>query len=78
VFETTEIEVGGFNSGTSAPEGIGQVKCLRPLLYGELDLAYGNRKLDELMRSLDGGASAAVQGTAHIRLGNGPGLPYPL
>jgi tetratricopeptide (TPR) repeat protein len=51
-FETTEIEVGGFNSETRAPEGIGHVRCLRSLLYGELDLAYRNHKLDDLMCSL--------------------------
>lgn len=56
-FETTEIEVDGFSSGTSTPEGIGHIECLRSLLYSELDLAYRNHNLDDLMRSLRAASS---------------------
>ena len=51
-FESTRIAVDGLDTGTWAPEGMGRVPGVRPLTYGEIQSAYRERKLDELMRSL--------------------------
>ena len=52
-FGLTRIEIDGLDTGTWTPEGMGQIKSLRPLRYPEIAAAYQDRSLDALMRSLD-------------------------
>jgi len=52
-YELTRIEIDGLDSGTWTPEGMGQIKSLRPLRDPEIAAAYQGRSLDALMRSLD-------------------------
>jgi len=52
-FEPTRIEIDGLDTGTWAPEGIGQMKALRSLRYAELSSAYQQQSVNALMRSLD-------------------------
>jgi O-antigen ligase len=54
VFEPTTIQLDGLDSGTWAPEGIGRIKYLRPMTYGEVANAYRQRKLDSLVCFLVG------------------------
>jgi hypothetical protein len=60
-FAPTQIELDGLDSGTWAPEGIGKIRNLRPLVYSELVTAYEQRDLDDLMRSLGPTSSKASQ-----------------
>jgi O-antigen ligase len=52
-FGLTRIEIDGLDTGTWTPEGMGQMKSLRPLRYPEITAAYREGGLDALMRSLD-------------------------
>ena len=52
-FGLTQIEIDGLDTGTWTPEGMGQIKSLRPLRDAEIAAAYQGRSLDALMRSLD-------------------------
>jgi tetratricopeptide (TPR) repeat protein len=52
-FGLTRIEIDGLDTGTWTPEGMGQIKSLRPLRDAEIAAAYQDRNLDALMRSLD-------------------------
>jgi len=52
-FGLTRIEIDGLDTGTWTPEGMGQIKSLRPLRDPEIAAAYRDRSLDALMRSLD-------------------------
>lgn len=52
-FGLTRIEIDGLDTGTWTPEGMGQIKSLRPLHDPEIAAAYRDRSLDALMRSLD-------------------------
>jgi tetratricopeptide (TPR) repeat protein len=52
-FGLTRIEIDGLDTGTWTPEGMGQIKSLRPLRDAEIAAVYQNRGLDALMRSLD-------------------------
>ncbi|MBZ5676127.1 MAG: O-antigen ligase family protein [Acidobacteriia bacterium] len=49
----TRVEIDGLDTGTWTPEGMGQMKSLRPLRETEIAAAYQGRSLDALMRSLD-------------------------
>jgi len=49
----TQVEIDGLDTGTWTPEGMGQIKSLRPLRESEIAAAYKGRNLDALMRSLD-------------------------
>jgi len=55
-FGLTRIEIDGLDTGTWTPEGMGQIKSLRPLRAAEIAAAYRDRSLDALMRSLDSAA----------------------
>jgi O-antigen ligase len=52
-FGLTRIEIDGLDTGTWTPEGMGQIKSLRPLRDTEIAAAYQDRNLDALMHSLD-------------------------
>jgi tetratricopeptide (TPR) repeat protein len=52
-FGLTRIEIDGLDTGTWAPEGMGQIKSLRPLRETQIAAAYRGGSLDALMRSLD-------------------------
>ena len=52
-FGFTRIEIDGLDTGTWTPEGMGQIKSLRPLRDTEIAVAYRDRSLDALMHSLD-------------------------
>jgi tetratricopeptide (TPR) repeat protein len=53
LFEPTRIEIDGVETGSWAPEGIGHMRSLRSLRYGELSSAYEQKATGALMRSLN-------------------------